>query len=141
MEEITFMLNDQDVLASEITGLYGKVGWNSMNLRTTEKTADMLQQTMFYAVARVNGLLVGFGRILGDAYTGQILDIMTDPAYRGKGIATHIMCMLLEQAKGKFLGLYLIDGTGHPTFYKQFGFVQANPNTDRLMYWNPVERN
>lgn len=94
----------------------------------------MLEQTMFYATATLENRLIGFGRILGDAYTGQLLDIMTDPDFRCRGIAGHIVRLLLEQAEGQFIGLFLIDGTGRPEFYERFGFVQANAETDRLMY-------
>ena len=72
----------------------------------------MLEQTRFYATATFENRLIGFGRILGDAYTGQPLDIMTDPDFRRRGIAGHIVRLLLEQAEGQFIGLFLIDGTG-----------------------------
>lgn len=134
MSEVVFAVNANDVSPAEVTKLYGRVGWNSSSQRTEVKTAKMLEQTMFYVTARSEDRLVGFGRILGDAYTGQLLDIMTDPDFRRQGIAGHVIMMLLEQAKGQFIGISLVDGTGRSEFYERFGFVRANSETDRLMY-------
>lgn len=134
MSEIVFTLNARDVSAADITRLYTRVGWNAAQQRTEVRTAEMLKQTMFFVTAALNDQMIGFGRILGDAYTGQLLDIMTDPDFRRRGIAGRIVTMLLEEAEGKFIGLFLIDGTGRPAFYERFGFAQANSETDRLMY-------
>lgn len=134
MSKIVFSVNAGDVSPAEVTKLYGRVGWNGENHRTEAKTVIMLEQTMFYVTATLENRLIGFGRILGDAYTGQLLDIMTDPDFRRQGIAGHIIRLLLKQAESRFIGLSLIDGTGRPEFYERFGFVQADAKADRLMY-------
>ena len=134
INEAVFAVNLKDLNPEQITKLYSRVGWNNINQRTDSKTAKMLEQTMIYATASVGGQVIGFGRILGDSYTGQLLDVMTDPDFRNQGIAKRIIEILLEEAKGKFIGLFLIDGTGKPKFYESFGFMEANSKTDRLMY-------
>lgn len=134
MNEIVFAINSKDFNPNQVTNLYSRVGWNALNQRTDFKTAKMLEQTLIYATATVRGQVIGFGRILGDAYTGQLLDVMTDPDFRGQGIAKHIIGTLLDETKGRFIGLFLIDGTGKPKFYESFGFTEANSETDRLMY-------
>lgn len=137
MNEIVFKQNDKTVSVSEINALYTLIGWNNSNQRTEDRTASILRTSAAYVTARSGGELIGFGRILGDAYTAQILDVMTIPEFRRYGVATQIIRLLLDWSSDKFLGIYLIDGTRNPTFYERLGFETADPETDRLMYWQP----
>jgi GNAT superfamily N-acetyltransferase len=110
------------------------VGWNAEGLRTTGKTAQMLRTSHCHVSALSGDVLVGFGRILGDAYVGQILDVITRPSHRRQGIATGIVRRLLQYAEGRYLGLSLIDGSGVEGFYERFGFEAADVATNRLMF-------
>ncbi|GAA4020661.1 hypothetical protein GCM10022631_38120 [Deinococcus rubellus] len=137
MNEIIFQLNDKTVEAHEINTLYTLIGWNNSNQRTEDRTVSILETSAAYATARSGGELIGFGRMLGDAYTAQLLDVMTTPAFRKHGVATQIIQLLLDWSGNRFLGIYLIDGARNPTFYERLGFEAADPETDRLMYWQP----
>ena len=132
---MTYLLNDPKLEPEEVNSLYSSVGWNGKGQRTLEKTRRTLAASPYVVTARVEEQLVGFGRILGDAYTAQILDVMVHPECRRRGVASGVLERLLDAAKGKFLGVYLIDGSGYKKFYERFGFETANPHTDRLMYW------
>lgn len=137
MDDIAYILNDPDLKPEDLVQLYTIIGWNSDGTRTVNRVATILGSSFCHVSARNSGLLVGFGRILGDGFSGQILDLMTRPGYRGRGIATEIMKRLLKEASGKLVGLHLIDGTGGGgRFYERFGFSTANPETDLLMYWD-----
>lgn len=137
MAEVVYVTNDPGLSAKDLTGLYTAVGWNTDGVRTEEKTRETLRDTKYYVSAHIGDELVGFGRILGDGYAGEILDVMTHPDYRGRGIATGIMNRLMEFASGKFIGIHLIAASGSADFYKHFGFGPANPKTDMLMYFSP----
>ena len=119
--------------------LYGLVGWNANGQRTPERTARALRASVSHASALHKGQLVGFGRISGDEYAAQIVDVITHPEYRRQGIATKIMHHLLDAANEQCLGLVLINGSGYSDFYERFGFTTADPTSDRLMYWSRGE--
>ncbi|CAN5485859.1 GNAT family N-acetyltransferase [soil metagenome] len=136
MADVHFAVNDPDLDARAVNALYAAVGWNAVGQRTVEKTRQMLQMSACHVTARTGGELVGFGRILADPYTAQLLDLMIHPAFQRRGVASGILQRLLAFAEGKYLGVYLIDGSGLVGFYEHFGFEAANPVTDRLMYWS-----
>ena len=132
-DEIEYAVGGGDPEA--ITALYTAVGWNRSGARTVEKTRAVLAASATHVVARVAGRVVGFGRVIGDAYAAQLLDIITHPDYRRRGIATEITRRLLAHARAQALGVMLVDGTGLEGFYERLGFEAADPATDRLMYW------
>ena len=135
VSETTGALNDPKLDATAVTELYGLVGWNAQGQRTPERTSRAIQASVCYASAVQDGRLVGFGRISGDDYAAQIVDVITHPGHRHQGIATRIMHTLLNAAKDQVLGLVLVDGSGFSDFYERFGFTTADPTSDRLMYW------
>lgn len=135
MHSPTITLDDPNLDAVALTELYGLVGWNANGERTTARTARVLRTSVSYASAVHNGQLIGFGRISGDEYAAQVVDVITHPEYRRQGIATEIMHHLLEAATARTMGLLLIDGSGYNDFYERFGFTTADPTSDRLMYW------
>lgn len=120
--------------ASDVQTLYELVGWNRAGQRTVERTEEALRRSELVACVRVDGRLVGFGRLLTDGYVAMVLDVMTHPDYRRRGIATAVLESLLARSKGRFLGITLIDGSRFPGLYRWFGFVDADPASDRLMY-------
>lgn len=139
MLSLTITLDDPNLDPVALTELYGLIGWNANGQRTPDRTARALRASVRYASAAHLGELVGFGRISGDEYAAQIVDVITHPEYRRQGIATKIMHKLLEAANEQCLGLVLIDGSGYNDFYERFGFTTADPTSDRLMYWSRRE--
>src|SRR5690554_6388841 len=94
----------------------------------------MLDASPLYITARAGTQLVGFGRLISDAYVGQLLDIITHPEYRQRGIARRVTWLLLANLPEGLLGVSLIDGSGYPQFYESLGFETAEHETNRLMY-------
>lgn len=82
MPDVRFAVNDPELDAGAVNALYAVVGWNAAGRRTVEKTCQMLSMSPCHVTARSGGELVGFGRILADPYTAQVLDLMTHPACR-----------------------------------------------------------
>lgn len=135
---ISFTVNDPELGPAELNDLYTQVGWNKAGLRTLDKTAAMLNASPLYVSARISGKLLGFGRILGDAYVAQLLDIITHPDYRRRHIARRLTELLLENLPEGLLGVSLIDGSGYPEFYESLGFETADQENNRLMYLQRV---
>lgn len=120
----------------ELIDLYSVVGWNQDLQRTAPKINAMLEKSLHFICAYYNHKLIGFGRILGDPFVAQLVDVITHPNYRRRGLATTIVMQLLDEIKTTHSSVIVIDGSGFKGFYEKFGFELANPNTDRLMYLN-----
>lgn len=123
-----------DVL--DLIALYSDIGWNQDLQRTASKLDTMLDRSLHFICAYHNHKLIGFGRILGDPFVAQLLDVITHPDYRRRGIATTIVRHLLNAVKDTHNSVIVIDGSGYKGFYEKFGFELANPSTDKLMYLN-----
>ena len=133
-QDIQFNIHEPALNPAELNDLYTQVGWNNSGQRTTDKTSKMLDASPLYITARAGTQLVGFGRLLSDAYVGQLLDIITHPEYRQRGIARRVTWLLLANLPEGLLGVSLIDGSGYPQFYESLGFETAEHETNRLMY-------
>ena len=67
--------------------------------------------------------MVGFARVCGDPYVAQVLDVITHPDYRRRGIATRCMLGVLGHLqRSQYLSVTLTDGSGIASFYQRFGF-------------------
>jgi ribosomal protein S18 acetylase RimI-like enzyme len=84
----------------------------------------MLRVSHYYIAAHTpEGILVGFARVCGDPYVAQVLDVITHPAYRRRGIATQCMRMVLAHLqRSRYVSVTLTDGSGIAGFYHRFGF-------------------
>lgn len=128
------MVDDPELGPETLNALYTAVGWNDDGERTSAKTRLVLERAACFVAVWHEGALVGFGRILADVYSAQILDVMTHPDYRRKGVARGVISRLVTFAEAEGFGLMLISAGSVQALYKQFGFVAANPETDVLMY-------
>jgi ribosomal protein S18 acetylase RimI-like enzyme len=120
---ITFTENGPvDVV--QLNALYRIVGWDRAHRRTEAETAEMLRVSHYYIAAHAaTGILVGFARVCGDPYVAQVLDVITHPAYRRRGIATTCMRgVLAHLQRSRYVSVTLTDGSGIEGFYQRFGF-------------------
>ena len=120
---ITFTENG-DVDVAQLNALYRLIGWDSENRRTEPETTVMLRASHYYIAAHTAaGTLVGFARVCGDPYVAQVLDVITHPAYRRRGIATQRMSgVLAHLQRSRYVVVTLMDGSGIEGFYQRFGF-------------------
>ena len=128
------MVNDPALEPHTLNALYTAVGWNEGGERTDEKTKLLLERAPHFVAAWHEDKLVGFGRVLTDVYWAQLLDVMTHPDYRRQGVAREVVSRLIAFAEGEHLSLMLISAGGMQGLYHRFGFMEANPTTDVLMY-------
>jgi len=129
-------MNDQGSLANiiftengrvdvaQLNALYRLIGWDSAKRRTEEETTEMLRVSHYYITAyTADDTLVGFARVCGDPYVAQVLDVITHPAYRRRGIATRCMLgVLAHLQRSRYISVTLTDGSGIEGFYQRFGF-------------------
>lgn len=123
LADITFTKNGL-VDAAELNALYRLIGWDRHYRRTEAETTDMLRVSRYYIAAHTaEGALVGFARVCGDPYVAQVLDVITHPSYRRRGIATACMRgVLAHLQRSRYVTVTLTDGSGIEGFYQRFGF-------------------
>lgn len=121
--DITFTENGP-VDVTQLHALYRLIGWDSRHRRTEAETTEMLRVSHYYIAAHTaEGTLVGFARVCGDPYVVQVLDVITHPAYRRRGIATQCMHgVLAHLQRSRYVSVTLTDGSGIAGFYQRFGF-------------------
>ena len=123
LADITFTENGH-VDVTQLHALYRCIGWDSHNRRTEAETTAMLRLSHYYIAAHTaEGTLVGFARVCGDPYVAQVLDVITHPSYRRRGIATQCMRGILAHLeRSRYVSVTLTDGSGIAGFYQRFGF-------------------
>jgi ribosomal protein S18 acetylase RimI-like enzyme len=109
---------------AQLNALYRLIGWDSQHRRTEAETIEMLRVSHYYIAAHTDeGALVGFARVCGDPYIAQVLDVITHPSYRRRGIATQCMRgVLAHLQRSRYVSVTLTDGSGIAGFYQRFGF-------------------
>ena len=109
---------------AQLNALYRLIGWDNHNRRTETETTEMLRVSHYYIAAHTaDGILVGFARVCGDPYVAQVLDVITHPTYRRRGIATRCMHgVLAHLRRSRYVSVTLTDGSGVAGFYQRFGF-------------------
>jgi len=131
---VRFVVDDPTLDPETLNALCTEVGWNEGGERTPDKTRLVLERAACFVAVWREDELVGFGRVLADVYSAQIMDVMTHTKYRRQGIASGVVSRLVSFAEARGFGLMLISAGGVQGLYKQFGFLEADPRTDVLMY-------
>jgi ribosomal protein S18 acetylase RimI-like enzyme len=133
LADITFTENGP-VDVAHLNALYRLIGWDRHHRRTEVETTKMLRVSHYYIAAHTTeGVLMGFARVCGDPYVVQVLDVITHPAYRRRGIATRCMRgVLAHLQRSRYVSVTLTDGSGIAGFYQWFGFRVSN---DVALVW------
>ena len=104
--------------------------WNDISRRQA-KTG--LRNSVYLLSARVKNRTVGMARIVGDGgYVALIVDVVVSPEYRGRGIGTKMMEILMKYINdsiddGEGVMAQLMSARGRENFYGRFGFA-ARPS-------------
>lgn len=97
-----------------------------------------LLHTVAGAVVRIDGVVAGIGRAIGDGLFYQIVDIAVDPVHQKKGIGKAIMKLLMAELKKcapaeAYVSL-IADGQAS-NLYAQFGFIPTAPVSIGMSQW------
>ena len=127
LNDITFTEN-KPIDVAQLNRLYQLIGWDTNGRRTDIETEEMLRVSHYHIEAHTSdGLLVGFARVCGDPYIVQVLDVITHPDFRHRGIATRCMQgALAHLQRSNYVSVTLTDGSGIEGFYQRFGFQLFN---------------
>ena len=123
LADVTFTENGA-VDAIQLNALYELIGWDRAQRRTAAETLEMLRVSHYFIAAHTaNGSLIGFARVAGDPYVAQVLDVITHPEYRHRGVATRCMRGILAYLhRSRYVSVTLTAGGGLEGFYQRFGF-------------------
>lgn len=90
------------------------------NGRTTDQLRLSFENSQHVAMAFADGRCIGNGRLLSDGVgNAYVLDVWTRSDYRGQGVASRIMQMLIEAVPGQHIYLQTDDAVD---FYLKLGF-------------------
>ena len=121
-------LREESPSAEELVSIRAAMGWGVSSMEAAEAS---VKNCPFSVCLRVDGNLVGLGRIVGDGgLYYYIQDVIVLLEYQGRGYGTlimqRIMSYLDEHAlHGATIGL--LAATGKEAFYAKFGFIER-PN-------------
>jgi ribosomal protein S18 acetylase RimI-like enzyme len=123
LADVTFTENGA-VDVAQLNALYRLVGWDRTQRRTPAETSEMLRVSHYYIAAHTaSGVLIGFARVGGDPYVAQVLDVITHPECRGRGVATQCMRgVLAHLRRSRYVSVTLTAGSELESFYQRFGF-------------------
>lgn len=135
LADITFNENG-DVDVAQLNALYQLIGWDHSNRRTAAETAEMLKASRYYIAAETaQGVLIGFARVCGDPYVAQVLDVITHPEYRHRGVASRCMRgVVAHLRRSRYVSVSLTHSSGLEGFYQRFGFQASK---DFVRFWKP----
>jgi ribosomal protein S18 acetylase RimI-like enzyme len=130
---VTFAENGA-VDPAQLNDLYRIVGWDRAQRRTSAETLEMLRVSHYYISAHTaDGALVGFARVCGDPYVAQVLDVITHPEYRRRGVASRCMRGILAHLqRSRYVSVTLTADRGLHGFYRRFGFEGSE---DAALRW------
>ena len=108
-----------------------------LSAKDSEKAAIALPNSCYAVVVKIDGNVIGMGRVVGDgAVFLQVCDIAVEPHYQGQGIGKaimqHIVGHLNENFKGAYVSL-IADGDAQ-YLYARFGFKPTAPDSIGMAY-------
>ena len=140
LNDIAFTENGP-VDVAQLDALHRLIGWDKHERRTETETTEMLRVSRYYIAAyTAEGRLVGFARVCGDPYIVQVLDVITHPDFRRRGIATRCMLGVLGHLQcSRYISVTLTDGSGIHEFYSRFGFQVIDAATPARVWRRGTE--
>ncbi len=126
------------------SGIFGGDAWTEEDFRES-----LCCDYAVYAVARdtVSGEVVACAGVRNMCGDGDITNVLVDSAYRGQGIAEHLMKYLMEEGEKAGVRNFTLEARASNIpairLYEKLGFVSEgkrpgfydNPKEDAVIFW------
>ena len=102
-------------------------GWQNISARQARAG---LRNSAYVLAAIYKGETIGMVRIISDGgYVALIVDFAVLPEFRGKGVGSRMMEILMERVHdgirdGEGVSVQLMAAKGRENFYRRFGFME-----------------
>lgn len=121
----TFIRKADSIQISEITNLYRMAGWWSRAEDNPSLVTEIIAGSHCFLTAIDDGRIIGMGRGISDRISdAYIQDVTVHKMYRGRGIGTTMIRMLIDCLQKDGMGwIGLIAEDGSHEFYRRMGFT------------------
>jgi spermidine synthase len=118
----------------QILRLYRMAGWWTDSPNDRQAAAGIIAGSHCFRVALFQKQIIAMGRAISDGVSdAYIQDVMVNPEFRNKGIASRIVRDLVHQLESDGIGwIGLIAERGSQGFYRRFGFAPMQDATPML---------
>ena len=124
--------SDASLTVDEVNAAYAWAEWPQ---REAWRVAAATRRSTWFA-ARAGGEIVGVVRVLDDGgLYASVWDLLVDPAWRGRGIATRLMQLALAACRDRRLVALVATPMARP-LYERLGFVTES-HGHAAMYLRP----
>ena len=91
--------------------------------RTKEQTVQTIENSFCFGMYTRSNKQVGFARIVTDfVFFGNIMDVIIDPEYQGKGLGKSLIEFMLNDLEIKGLQTITLKTKDAHSFYEKYGF-------------------
>lgn len=123
---VHFLFLEQPTRAQidRITALYKSAGWWTDPGANPDLVARIVAGSHCFALALMNGDIVGMGRAISDGVSdAYIQDVTVEKRFRNRGIGLQLVRKIVKRLEQDRLGwIGLIAGRGSSPFYEKIGF-------------------
>ncbi|MEW5734092.1 MAG: GNAT family N-acetyltransferase [Thermodesulfobacteriota bacterium] len=120
---ISFLSEADDETAEDIRRLYQGQGWWEPGDEAAS-IPRIIRGSHCFAVARMNGKIVGMGRAISDgASDAYIQDVVVEPGFRNERLGSRIIQAIVDRLSADRVGwIALVAEEGSQPFYERLGF-------------------
>jgi GNAT superfamily N-acetyltransferase len=123
--------DDAAVPVADYRRLRSAVGWGEVAVPDAELAAAFART--WNVVARRDGEVVGFGRVLDDGVLyASVWDMIVAPELQRQGVGEEILTRLLRRAESRSLTVLVATAIGRP-LYERHGFVPDDPGSTAML--------
>ena len=100
--------------------------------RTMEQTLKTIENSFCFGMYTKSNQQIGFAKVVTDfVFFGNIMDVIIDPQYQGKGLGKNLVEFMLHHEVMKGLQTITLKTKDAHSFYEQYGFKKIG---DSLLY-------
>ncbi len=125
MPDYSFIERATRVEIDRLIHLYRSAGWWADEKDNPSLVAAIVAGSHCFLVARQSDTIIAMGRALSDRVSdAYIQDVTVDPAFRGRGIGSHMVAQLVARLETDGIGwIGLIAERKTDPFYRPLGFA------------------